>query len=75
MIVRKLVQFLHEISLERFDADYIWKRLIELLRMMVFARYGLTISLSQDSAQALNRLAKKYSIVQLTEYFAVVICA
>ena len=64
----ELVQFLHEISLEQFDADYIWKRLIELLRMMVFARYGLSIALvDQDSAQSLSRLAKKYSIVQLTD--------
>ena len=63
----QLVQFLHETSLERFDADYVWKRLIELLRMMVFARYGLTISLAQNSAVALSRLAKKYSIVQLTD--------
>jgi DNA polymerase-3 subunit gamma/tau len=62
----RLVQFLHEISLEQFDADYIWRRLVELLRMMVFARYGLTVALAEDKAIALNRLAKKYSLVQLT---------
>ena len=62
----RLVQFLHENSFERFDVDYIWKRLIELLRMMVHARYGLTISLAPDLALVLSRLAKKYSIVQLT---------
>ena len=63
----RLVQFLHEISFERFDADYVWKRLIELVRLMVHARYGLTVPLAQDSARALNRLAKKYSIAQLTD--------
>jgi DNA polymerase III gamma/tau subunit len=62
----QLVQFLHEISLERFDAGYVWKRFVELLRMMVFARYGLTIALDNDSAIALRRIAKKYSIAHLT---------
>lgn len=64
----RLVTFLHEISFERFDADYMWKRLVELLRMMIFARYGLSISLTHDSSVALHRLAKKYSIIQLTEF-------
>lgn len=62
----RLVQFLHEISFEHFDADYVWKRLIELIRMMVFAHYGLSIGLTKDSALTLSRLSKKYSIVQLT---------
>ena len=62
----QLVQFLHDISLERFDADYMWKRLIELLRMMVFARYGLNVAMQKEAALVLSRIAKKYSIAQLT---------
>jgi DNA polymerase-3 subunit gamma/tau len=62
----QLVQFLHELSLERFDADYMWKRLIELLRMMIFAHYGLTISMAHETGLTLKRIAKKYSLVQLT---------
>jgi DNA polymerase-3 subunit gamma/tau len=62
----QLVQFLHGLSLEHFDADYMWKRLIEMLRMMIFAHYGLSISLSKDATKALSCIAKKYSIAQLT---------
>ena len=62
----ELVKFLHQVSLEKFDADYIWNRSIELLRMMIFARYGLSIELNREASQSLGLLAKKYSIVQLT---------
>lgn len=69
---KTLIKFLHEISFEQFDAEYIWKRLIELLRMMIHAHYGLTITLAQNSARALNLIAKKYSINQLTLMLALI---
>lgn len=63
----RLVNYLHEVEFEHFDADYIWKRLVELVRLMVLACYGLSSGLPQSAAFALSRVAKKCSIVQLTE--------
>ncbi|HML19039.1 MAG TPA: DNA polymerase III subunit gamma/tau [Candidatus Dependentiae bacterium] len=63
----RLVSYLHEVAFEHFDAEYIWKRLVELVRLMVWSRYGLSSDLPQSTAFALNRVAKKCSIVQLTE--------
>lgn len=63
----QLMKLLSEIHIEQLDADYIWKRLGELLRMLVWARYGLPISLVHDQAEALQRIANMCSIVAITE--------
>jgi DNA polymerase III subunit gamma/tau len=64
---RQLMKLLSELQLERYDADYIWKRLGELLRMMVWARYGLPITLVHDQADLLVRVAKACPIVMVAE--------
>lgn len=58
---------MHEVAFEHYDAEYIWKRLVELVRLMIWSRYGLSIDLSQGTALALSRVAKKCSIAQWTE--------
>ena len=67
MMALQLMKLLSDLQVERFDADYIWKRLGELLRMMVWARYGLPITLVHDQADLLVRVAKACPIVMVTE--------
>lgn len=63
----QLMNILHNLHVEQLDADYIWKRLGELLRMLVWARYNLPISLVHENADMLLRIAKTCPIVTVTE--------
>lgn len=63
----RLMKFLTDLQQERFDADYVWKRLGELLRMMVWSHYKLPITLVHEQADAFIRVAKSCSIVAVTE--------
>ena len=61
-----LASYIHDISFEQFDADYIIKRTAQLLRMMLWTSYGLTIEIAQTHAATLKRLASHFSSAQLT---------
>ena len=54
-----LMQFLSATRLEQYSADYIWRRLLELVRMTIWASYGVSLPVSIEQSGKLTRLAKE----------------
>lgn len=63
----QLMQLINDVSFDTFDADYIYKRIIELMRSLILARCGLPIPLPNPLAQHMIRCAQKCSMAQITD--------
>jgi len=61
-----LMQFLSATKLEHYSADYIWRRMLELVRMTIWASYGVSLPVSAEQSEKLTRLAKECQKDRLT---------
>jgi len=63
--VPNMLQFLQDAHIEQFSADYIWRRFIELMRALLWLKYGVTPSGVHDYAK-LEQVADAGSLADIT---------
>ncbi len=61
-----LIHYLSASKLEQYSADYIWRRMLELVRMTIWASYGVSLSVGAQQSEKLTRLAKECQKDRLT---------
>ena len=54
-----LMQFVSAAKLEQYSAEYIWRRMLELVRMTIWASYGVSLPAGAEQSQKLVRLARQ----------------
>jgi DNA polymerase III subunit gamma/tau len=63
--VPDMLQFLQDAHIEQFSADHIWRRFIELVRALLWLKYGVTPNGVQDCAK-LEEVAHTGSLADIT---------
>lgn len=61
-----LLRFFSDVKIEQYSADFIWRRLLEIVRMAVWASYGQTLSKGVERSTQFAMLAKQSSQERLT---------
>ena len=59
------IQYLHEISFESVSAEFIWNRLIDVVRAALWTKYGVQAAQFSEHQSALKRLVSQCSGQQL----------
>jgi DNA polymerase-3 subunit gamma/tau len=59
------IQYLHDISFESVSAEFIWNRLIDVVRAALWAKYGVQVTQFSEHQSALKRLVNQCTGQQL----------
>jgi DNA polymerase-3 subunit gamma/tau len=62
-----VLQLLSAIKFETYSADYVWRRLIELTRALVWMKYGVPREQVREQHEALQQLARVCSLKRINQ--------
>ncbi len=69
----QLAQLLVQISLADKNIEFVWKRLGELLKLLVYRKQGVPIQVSASLLESLDQIVNKSSIRELISFLSVVV--
>lgn len=58
----ELPAFLVKINFSSKNTDFVWKRLCELLKMVLYTKHGVVVDASEDILKHLQQIANKFSL-------------
>ena len=67
----RLPGFLRELNLSRCNIDFVWRRFGELLKYILYAKYGLELSDSPELKPLVFDLANKFELEKMTNFLGV----
>lgn len=62
---QEFVQYLHDISFESVSAEFVWNRLIDVVRAALWTKYGVQVTQFAEHQSALKRLVNQCTGQQL----------
>jgi DNA polymerase-3 subunit gamma/tau len=68
-----LVPYLNELDFNSKNVDFIWRRLCELLKMVLYAKQGVLLNADQVLESAINKIAGKFDLETILNFLGVVI--